>query len=193
MNPDPIPQILIITGTRGAGKTTLCQRWVDMARASGWQVAGVLSPACLEAGLKTGIDIVDLRSGERRHLADLAPDPAAATWVGMPSGDVPSQDGISQSTASIRTRKWIFDTAALSWGSRILAAAIPCDLLVVDELGPIEFERHEGWVEGLSAVDSKKYHLALVVVRPELLATARQRWDSAVIITVDSHSGTFSS
>lgn len=177
MKPDhPAAQILIITGERGAGKTNLCQRWVDMARASGWQVTGVLSPARLEAGQKTGIDVVDLSSGERRELAHLVTDS-------------PSQIPCSP----IRTQKWCFDPTALSWGSGILTAAIPCDLLVVDELGPIEFERHMGWVEGLRAVDSKQYHLALVVIRPELLEAARQRWDSAVVIAVDSNLGTNSS
>jgi nucleoside-triphosphatase THEP1 len=27
----------------------------------------------------------------------------------------------------------------------MLKSATPCDLLVVDELGPLEFERREGW------------------------------------------------
>ena len=37
------------------------------------------------------------------------------------------------------------DAEVLAWGTRILQQATPCDLLVVDELGPLKFERGEGW------------------------------------------------
>jgi hypothetical protein len=46
----------------------------------------------------------------------------------------------------------------------------------VDELGPLEFNRGEGWIAGLAAVDSGNYQSALVVIRPSLLKMAGQRW-----------------
>jgi len=32
-------------------------------------VAGILSPAVVENGIKTGIDVLDVSSNEKRHLA----------------------------------------------------------------------------------------------------------------------------
>jgi hypothetical protein len=65
-----------------------------------------------------------------------------------------------------------------------LAHSTPCDVLIVDELGVLEFERHQGWLAGLSAIDSGDYQLGLVVIRPELLQQAQQRWSSARVIEI---------
>lgn len=154
--------LLILTGGRGAGKTTLCQFLANRARAAGWDVAGVLSPAQVEEGSKTGILLKDPRRGEIQPLARLA----------LP-GEV-SPTGL----------RWIFDPAALAWGNELLAAATPCDLLVVDELGPLELVRGEGWQAGIAALDSGAFRLALAVIRPELLDAARARWMDAEVIDV---------
>ena len=60
-------------------------------------------------------------------------------------------------------------TRHLIWGNHVLSNSTPCDLLVVDELGPLEIDRGTGWQAGLAAVDSKEYAVAVVVVRAELL------------------------
>jgi hypothetical protein len=63
----------------------------------------------------------------------------------------------------------------------VRAQAVPCGLLVVDELGPLEFERAQGWLSGLTALDSGEYELGLVVIRPELMGAALARWPEAGI------------
>jgi nucleoside-triphosphatase THEP1 len=163
--------IYIITGERGVGKTTLCQRVVEEACRRGWQARGVISPARMEGNgnnlYKIGIDLLDLSSGERFQLAQRIPDDAGSN---------------TGKNGEVMTKRWAFDPQVLALGSRILAKSVPCDLLVVDELGPLEFERGEGWVEGLAALDSGLYRVALVVIRPELLEVARSRWHSAQVI-----------
>lgn len=64
-------QITLVTGAIGCGKTTYCRTQIDAARSAGLEVAGVLSPARFEQGIKVGIDALDLRSGELRPLAHL--------------------------------------------------------------------------------------------------------------------------
>lgn len=118
-----------------------------------WDVAGILSPAVFVDGVKAAIDALDLRRGEQHTLARLAP---------------PGQ------TTSIRTDTWLFDEDTLEWGNRVFQLATPCDLLVVDELGPLELERHQGWTAALEAVRSRAYHLCLLVLRPELVHHAQQ-------------------
>ena len=76
----------------------------------------------------------------------------------------------------LKTRRWSFYPEIVDWGNQVLKNAVPCELLIVDELGPLEFERGEGWIAGLSAVDSGEYQIALVVIRPSLLKKAKKRW-----------------
>ena len=163
-------RIWLISGGRGAGKTTLCAAVIGRAQAAGWDVAGLLSPAVVTGGRKTAIAALDLRRGERRLLAR-----ARAAAAGEQDGESP-----------IRTRAWSFDPAVLAWGDRVLQAAVPCDLLVVDELGTLEFERGQGWLSGLAALDSGRYRQALAVIRPELLAAAQARWPAAQLVAVSA-------
>lgn len=158
------PPILVISGWRGVGKTTLCQRLVDTARAAGWDVAGLLSPARFEAGKKTGIQVEDLRSSERRLLASLLPGELQGSRLGP----------------------WIFDDELFAWGNQVLRSAIPCDLLVIDELGPLEFDSGGGWSGGFQAIASRAYRLAVVVIRPEYLTQFLERWPEADGITLSN-------
>ena len=153
--------LLILTGARGAGKSAFCERLAETARSEGRTVAGLLSRAVLAGGRKTGIEAEDLRSGKRRTLAtETAREPS-------PPGP-----------------RWDFDEGALVWADGILTASVPCDLLIVDELGPLEFDRGRGWQAGFAALDSGEYALAVVVIRPELLARARERWPGAETLDV---------
>jgi nucleoside-triphosphatase len=158
------PPLFIITGDRGAGKTTFCRRFSELAQAAGWQTGGILSPAIFEAGQKTGIEAVDLRTGRRRLLA--------------------VQRQADSPLSPLQTKQWSFEAEVMAWGNEILQTALPCDLLIVDELGPLEFERDAGWQAGLAALDSGHYRWAMVVIRPELLALARQRWPTGQIIQI---------
>ena len=155
----------ILTGPRGSGKTTLCRRLAAEAKSLGWDVAGVVSPAVFDGGDKTGIEALDLRSGESRLFARRPVDP---------------DGGLSH------RQRWVYDPIALAWGNQILSSAIPCDMLVVDELGPLELEAGQGWNAGLKALNSRAYQVALVTVRPELLAASRKRWPFAGAVDVES-------
>ncbi len=156
--------IIFLTGDRGSGKTAVCQRLVYQARAAGWDVAGLLSPAVFDGGLKVAIDAVDLRSGERRRLAHVR---TAATPL-----------------EEVCTPTWCFNAATIAWGNQVLARATPCDLLIVDELGTLELERDQGWTDGIAAVNTNRYLQAWVVVRRELLAMAQQLWPMAQVVEV---------
>ena len=150
MNDRP-PQTWIITGARESGKTRFCSHLIEKARREGVDdIAGLLSPPVYVNGVKTAIEVEDLRSRERRILARSRHD----------------------GHGSIQTKRWSFNTEVLNWGNDLLAAATPCDLLVVDELGLLEFERGGGWQNGLSAIQSGRFCLAVVVIRPELIDKA---------------------
>lgn len=155
-------RLIIVTGDRGAGKTTFCARLIELARSGGRSIGGVLSPAVFVDDQKVAIDVIDLRSNQRRQLA-----------VHNPTANYPLE------------LYWRFDADALAWGSQVLTASTPCEVLLVDELGVLEFERDQGWVAGLGAIDSGAYRLGVVVIRPELLLQARQRWPGARVLTIE--------
>lgn len=150
----PSPQLVLLTGGRGQGKTQWCLTVCQAALSRGWTVAGVVSPAVISGGEKTGIDVLDVACGECRRLAR------------RPSPDEKGTAGLG----------WRFDEAALRWGDGLLQHAPPCDVLFVDELGPLEFRGLGGFSSGFAAVASRHYRRAIVVVRPELMGTALARW-----------------
>ena len=144
-------KLYILSGPRQVGKTTTCGRLAELCRARAIDVAGLICPAKEESGRKYGIELVDLRKGNRRDLA-------AADDVASP----------------LRTDNYRFDVEVMAWGSRVIDSATPCTVLVIDELGPLELIRNQGWVNGLEALRGGRYELGVVVIRPELVAAFQQ-------------------
>jgi nucleoside-triphosphatase len=123
----------------------------------------LISPGVFVEGEKTAIDGLDLKSGERVRLAERT------------DGD---QVGIA-------TQHWTFLPDSVEWGNQVLKRSVPCDLLLIDELGPLEFKRGEGWMTGFEIVASDSYQSALLVIRPSLLEDAHSRWQVKRIVDLD--------
>lgn len=160
-------QLFLVTGLRGVGKTTWCGELIALARQRGLRVAGLWSPPVFENGRKIGIDLVDLASDARRRLANLR----------------------GKETAAVATIQWAFDADVIAWGSAALQTLPPHDLLVLDELGPLEFMRGEGFTAALDVLDAGAYRVAVVVIRPSLLPEAQARWPHAQVITPRGRGG----
>ena len=160
--------LYLLTAPSGAGKTTFCAALADQARAAGWDVAGLLSPPVFENGQKVGILAQNLRSGETRPLAQLSTFHPPLSTFHFPLG------------------QWLFSPSALAWGNDLLVSCLPADLFIVDELGPLELIRGEGWVNALEALRSRRYKIGLVVIRPELVETGRNMLPTDEIILLNS-------
>jgi nucleoside-triphosphatase THEP1 len=158
----PEPQLFLLTGDSGSGKTTWCMALVAAVRARGLTPGGVISPPVVEGEFKTGIALVALATGERRLLGVRR----------------------AQRDETATTKCWHMDDAVLSWGNDVLAAQGACDLLIVDELGPLEFTHGRGFAAAFDLVARGTYRIGVVIVRPNLLDQARQRWPSATVLTV---------
>jgi len=155
-------RVILLSGGIESGKTTLCLSLSERLTEVPLVVNGVVSPAVFENGIKTGIDLRVLSSGKTLRLAQLNPG----------------------SNIGLSTHRWLFDESVITWGNEELAKSTPCDVLIVDELGPLEFERGEGLVNGFTAIESKEYKTALVVIRPSLLPEAIRRWPDATVFSV---------
>jgi len=84
--------------------------------------------------------------------------------------------------AQVSTPRWEFDPEALDWANAALAEAAVGDLLVIDELGPLEFFQGKGLTAGLARLDAGDYKVACVVIRSALLPNALQRWPHAIVV-----------
>jgi nucleoside-triphosphatase THEP1 len=146
---------VLLTGERQVGKTTICRQVAGLARELGYDPAGVLSLALFgEDGLPVAYHALIVSDGEQRLLAQADGD------LGGP-----------------RTSRYSFDADVLSWVIGRLGEAISqgCDLLIVDEIGPLELEQGKGLAPILSDLSSGRLPLLLLVVRPELVGQLQRR------------------
>ena len=138
------------------GKTTVCKQVAELARELGYDPAGVLAPALLdEDGLPAAYHALMVSDGQQRLLARANGD------LGGP-----------------RTSRYSFDADVFSWVIGRLRAAISqgCDLLIVDEIGPLELERGRGLAPLLSDLSARRLPPLLLVVRPELIGQLQNRF-----------------
>ena len=145
---------VLLTGERGSGKTTAAKRLVDLLRASGKTVAGILAHGHWDEGVRSGFDVEDIRTGERRQLC--------------------RRDG---------PRHWMsmgpfrFDPDGLALGHAALTMVpgeLP-DCVVVDEVGPLELDGR-GWAEDLDVLLRDTRGLIVLVVRTDLCPDVQRRW-----------------
>ena len=155
------PQVLLLMAPSGRGKTTACQRAVELARSRGLRVGGLLSPPVVHDGVKTAITLRDVGTGRERVLARA-----------HQAGDGP------------RVGDWTFDPASVTWGNQVLASLAPCDLLVIDEIGPLELELGQGLMNALGVLRRGAYRLALVTMRPRLVETITARLEGLEVSVI---------
>ncbi len=154
--------LTVLTAPSGAGKTTFCAKFVAQARQAGLSTGGFICPAVFEGGKKTGIDMLNVATGERRRL-------------GMRSCD----------KGEITVGCWHMDKSVLAWGNEIIAALKDEDVIIIDELGPLELEEGHGYQAAMQLLDEGRYRMALAVVRPALLLLAWLRWPQARILELE--------
>lgn len=156
-------RILLLCGSSGSGKTTTLLRLLERLKPLNPDCRGIICPPGFTNDEKNFIEIMDVTSGDTRRLAEINND----------------------QTKNLATTRWKLEPNAVDWGNLILQRSTPCNILFMDEIGPLEFDRGEGLVEGFKAVDSCEYQIALVTIRPSLLEKALQRWPDAKVIQID--------
>ena len=152
--------LIVITGTRGDGKTSFVRSCVEHAARCGWSTGGIISPAVLEAGQRVGYDIESVRSAERRRLAMLVDDPRQKADAG----------------------RYSFAEDAVRFGNETLvaAAAAGCEVIAIDEVGPLEL-RGGGWAPALRVAleRHRKPQSLFIVIRTGLIEEVAANFPSA--------------
>jgi hypothetical protein len=107
--------------------------------------------------------VEDLSGGERRLLARY----------------------VSSETVAACEPRWRLSDETLAWGDAVLRRSCPTDLLIVDEVGPVELLHRRGWLAGLEVALRGPFTAAVVVVRPFLVPRFVHAWPDAAPGVVD--------
>lgn len=162
---------VLLTGERQVGKTTVCKQVAELARGLGYDPAGVLTPVVLDQdGFPAVRHALMVSGGEQRLLAWANDD--------LGKGNLkPATRNPKLSKGGPRTGRYSFDAGVLSWVVERLRGAISqgCDLLIVDEIGPLELEQGRGLTPLLSDLSAGGLPPLLLVVRPELIGQLQKR------------------
>jgi molybdopterin-guanine dinucleotide biosynthesis protein A len=147
---------LLVVGEPGSGKTSWCREYVDRRRDSGSSIGGILSPAIEKQGQRVGSNALDLLTGEEIPFARLSGH--GCFRGGEMVGDYTiSRDGIIFACDAVKR-----------------AVESRCDLVVIDEVGPLE-------LSGKGLIPAVKLALAstinvLLVVRSSLRETLQRHF-----------------
>ena len=134
--------VVIVTGDIGAGKTTVCEKVVNIARGSGYICGGVLTYKAPDKSLT----ILDIQTGARETLA------STDTRYHCPHAG-----------------KYFFNIEAINFGIRAIDKGIASDVLVVDEIGYLELGGG-GFVKSLELIKADKVKNFILVIRKQLLS-----------------------
>jgi nucleoside-triphosphatase len=133
-------RVLLLTGNPGVGKTTVLAKAVSALKENGFSVGGMISREVREGGTRVGFEILDLNSGRCGWLAHV--NQQAGPQVG-------------------RYRVNMKDLNAI--GAKAIADAVEkCDVIAIDEIGPMELFSEKFKEATRKALESRKPVLAVV-------------------------------
>ena len=155
-------RLLFLTGNPGVGKTTVLLRVVEALKARDCSVGGMLSREVRMGGTRVGFEILDLGSSRRGWLAHVSHK--SGPQVGRYRVNLEDLDGIGVEA--------------------IMRAVESSDVIVIDEVGPMELfsERFREAVR--RAVQCGKLVVGVVhsKVRDRLIDEMKKREDAEVYV-----------
>jgi Predicted nucleotide kinase len=111
-----LKRLIFVTGPPGIGKTSVLLRSVNGLKNRGYEIGGMISRDVREGGVRVGFEIMDFSTGQRGWLAH----------VNQPTGPKISKYRVN-----------LTDLEAIGVSS-ILDAIRNADIIIVDEIGPME-------------------------------------------------------
>jgi len=154
-------RVLLLTGSPRVGKTTVLTKVVNILKEKGYSVGGMISREVREGGVRVGFEILDLTSDKRGWLAH-----------------------IKQKTGP-KVGKYHVNIEDLeSIGAEAINNALEiCDVVAIDEVGPMELFSEKFKDTTHRAMESNK--LVIAVVHRKAVTYARNM-EETVIYTVST-------
>ena len=142
---DPTPQLLVISGDPGTGKTPWVVDLLKTIQDSGYQVGGLIS------------EKVTKDSGRWHHQLRRIKDDSVM--------DLNTMDSFATKT---HVGKFYFYPQALEWGVDSLLKALSDDWIIIDETGHLEFQR-KGFFPALVKMDKHFTGHLVLTIRSSLI------------------------
>ena len=156
-----LKRLIFATGKPGIGKTSVLLRTVDALKSKNYRTGGMISREVREGGLRVGFEILDVCTGQRGWLAH-----------------------VNQSTGPkiSKYRVNLMDLDAIGAAS-IRNAMESDDIIVVDEIGPMELSSPAFRAAVLAAVESRKPLLGTIHygLSDQLINRVRAREDAEIL------------
>jgi nucleoside-triphosphatase len=155
-------RVLLLTGNPGVGKTTVLTKTVEALKAEGYTVGGVISREVREGGARVGFELLDLSSGR-------------CGWLAHVNQKTGPQVG--------RYRVNIEDLNSIG-AQAIFAAVENCDVISIDEVGPMALFSAKFKEATRKALESRKLVVAVVhwKAHDSLISEAWEREDAELIV-----------
>jgi nucleoside-triphosphatase len=133
-------RVLLLTGNPGVGKTTVLEKAVGALKNAGFSVGGMVSREVREGGVRVGFEILDLSSGRHGWLAHV--NQQTGPQVGKYHVNIEDLNAV---------------------GAKAVADAVEqCDVVAIDEVGPMELFSEKFKEATRKALESGKPVLAVV-------------------------------
>ena len=127
-------RLLLITGSPGTGKTSVLLKAIEVLKARGYSVGGMVSREVRTCGARVGFEISDLGSGRRGWLAHV--NQKYGPRIGKYRVNLEDLDNI---------------------GAEAIATAVEnADVVAIDEIGPMELHSERFREVVVKAVESRK-------------------------------------
>ena len=140
---DRSPRVTLLTGPRGAGKTSCVLKLTAALVRLGIDVFGVATPKIFSGEDMIGLAVRDLFSSKQIQLARYDDEPG------------------------LRQGPWRFSPEGIRFANNACDPFRRSGMAVIDEIGPLEL-RGQGFSTAFNALKAGDYPRALVVVRPDL-------------------------
>ena len=154
-------RLLFVTGRPGIGKTTVILNTAEGLGSKGHNVGGMISREVRQEGARVGFQIIDLKTGKRGWLAH----------INQPTGPQVSKYKVN-----------LNDLEAV--GVKAIQTALrEADLVVIDEIGPMELLSQAFKQVIKDAVDSRKLILGVIhhSARDSTVELIRKRDDAQIL------------
>jgi nucleoside-triphosphatase len=153
-------RILILTGAPGVGKTTLLTNTVDALKTKGVRVGGMITREVREGNVRVGFEILDLTSNKHGWLAHV--NGQGGPQVGKYYVNLNELDNVGVAA--------------------ITQAIEKCDVIVIDEIGPMELFSPKFKQAVTQALEGKKLMLTVVhgKAKDPLVTQIKRRVDAEI-------------
>jgi len=166
-----LTHIIFITGQPGIGKTNVLFKTIAVLKKRGYLVGGMISQEKRERGVRIGFEIMDIYSGQRGWLAHVDPDVFSPHCVAQSLGPRVGKYRVN------------LDDLQRIGASSILDAIGKADVIVIDEVGPMELFSPAFKQAVIQALKSNKTILGTIHHRAHdsLVNNIRSRKDAVIL------------